>query len=104
MNLFDRELHPSVQFVGPILHHDPPLFQISSMVVGAANAVRFRMRKLCLNGICSITHLVESCAASRPGAMRTVLLKFDTVFPNSWFSRPGLPMNSTTYVDFLVES
>ncbi|OLP07810.1 hypothetical protein BLL52_0906 [Rhodoferax antarcticus ANT.BR] len=32
------------------------------------------------------------------------LLKFDTVFPNSWFSRPGLPMNSTTYVDFLVES
>ncbi|OLP04785.1 hypothetical protein BLL52_3601 [Rhodoferax antarcticus ANT.BR] len=31
-------------------------------------------------------------------------LKFDTVFPNSWFSRPGLPMNSTTYVDFLVES
>ncbi|MCW2314462.1 hypothetical protein M2244_004233, partial [Rhodoferax antarcticus] len=36
-----------------------------------------------------------------PGSMP---LKFDTVFPNSWFSRPGLPMNSTTYVDFLVES
>ncbi|WP_083634058.1 addiction module antidote protein [Rhodoferax antarcticus] len=38
------------------------------------------------------------------GITREGLLKFDTVFPNSWFSRPGLPMNSTTYVDFLVES